>query len=89
MRLPPQNGVLDEELEISPTCHGYSLASVVTPPTILETRLGCPHLQFVRGGAVVGACVVAGGEGGGMKKHPLDTATNMALKHEISFSKKK
>ena len=26
-----------------PTCHGYSLASVSTPPTILFTLLGIPH----------------------------------------------
>ena len=66
MRLPPQNGVLSEELEISPTCHGYSLASVFTPPTILETRLAWPHLQEVRGGAVVvtGAWVVVVTGGG-------------------------
>ena len=34
-----------------PTCHGYSLASVVVPPTILATLLAWPHLQLARGGA--------------------------------------
>jgi len=37
MKLPP--------LSTSPTCHGYSFASVISPPTILLCRLAKPHLQ--------------------------------------------
>ena len=41
---PPQYGLLPKELT-SPTCHGYSLISVTTPPTILVALLGIPQLQ--------------------------------------------
>ena len=39
---------LHSDLELNleerrPTCHGYSLRSVVTPPTILEIVLAFPH----------------------------------------------
>ena len=44
MRVPPQNGVRPLR-ETSPTCHGYSFTSVLTPPTILSDLLGIPHLQ--------------------------------------------
>ena len=54
-----------------PTCHGYSLASVVVPPTILATLLAWPHLQLARGGAGLGAGV-GGGVGRGEKRHPWE-----------------
>ena len=40
--------------KLLPTCQGYSLASVSTPPTILVTRLAWPQLQV----AVVVVAVV-------------------------------
>ena len=43
IRVPPQKGVLPF-LETSPTCQGYSLTSVTTPPTILlPALLTSPH----------------------------------------------
>ena len=43
IRVPPQKGVLPL-LETSPTCQGYSLTSVSTPPTILlPALLTSPH----------------------------------------------
>ena len=51
------------------TCHGYSLASVVVPPTILVALLAWPHLQLARGGAGAGAGV---GGGRGEKIHPWE-----------------
>ena len=43
IRVPPQKGVLPV-LETSPTCQGYSLTSVSTPPTILlPALLTSPH----------------------------------------------
>ena len=45
-----------------PTCHGYSLTSVSTPPTILIRLLACPQVQVLPleiGAAVGGAMIVA------------------------------
>ena len=47
---------------ICPTCHGYSLTSVSTPPTILIRLLACPQVQMLPleiGLAVGGAMIVA------------------------------
>ena len=65
-RVPPQNGEVDDCLDSSPTCHGYSFSSVGAPPTILVLRLAWPHLQEPVG---VGAGDGAGtgeGDGGGL-----------------------
>ena len=32
------------KLKVPPTCQGYSLTSVSTPPTILVTLLAIPHI---------------------------------------------
>ena len=64
IRVPPQNGVDEDDDRMSPTCQGYSFSSVATPPTILETVLAWPHLQVVRGGGGLGV----GGGGAGAKK---------------------
>jgi len=45
IRVPPQKGVFPL-LETSPTCQGYSLASVATPPTILSL-LTSPHTHLL------------------------------------------
>ena len=45
-------------LQVAPTCQGYSLASVSTPPTILVTLLAWPQLHVA---VVVVAVVVVMG----------------------------
>ena len=46
IRVPPQKGVWPR-LETSPTCQGYSLASVTSPPTILlPALLTSPHTHW-------------------------------------------
>jgi len=57
--LPPQNGSL-LPVKAIPTCHGYSLASVSTPPTILLTLLATPHLHSLEGVFVIGTVVSTG-----------------------------
>ena len=49
----------------SPTCQGYSLTSVSTPPTILVRLFGSPQLQLLvlPLGIVVVVVVVVVGEG--------------------------
>ena len=55
MRVPPQKGVRPLGPLTSPTCQGYSLASVVCPPTILSLPPFTPHWQVegATGAAVV------------------------------------
>ena len=48
---------------MSPTCQGYSLTSVSTPPTILVRLFASPQLQLLvlpLGMVVVGVVVVVG-----------------------------
>ena len=62
--VPPQNGLEDDLLDRSPTCHGYSFSSVTAPPTILVLVFALPHLQDPIGaGAGAGA---GDGEGVGV-----------------------
>lgn len=57
MTAPPQNGKLLPG-DTSATCHGYSFASVTSPPTIRLRRFANPHLQSVVDPVVVVVGVV-------------------------------
>ena len=57
MRVPPHQG-WEPPADTRPTCQGYSLASVSTPPTILSDLLGTPQVQVV--GDPVDGTVVLG-----------------------------
>jgi len=71
IRVPPQNGTELNLDERRPTCHGYSLTSVLTPPTILDTEFAWPHLQEeLGGGAGEGEGEGEGLGAGGRSKHP-------------------
>ena len=77
---PPQKGVISPEetrptytmgsvvIEFqtfpNPTCHGYSLTSVSTPPTILVRLCTKPQVQLVVAGLVVGDVAVVVIDGG-------------------------
>ena len=69
IRLPPQKGVEDLE-ERRPTCQGYSLASVLSPPTILDTVFAWPHLHDELGGGAGDGDGVGDVAGGGRKIQP-------------------
>ena len=69
IRLPPQKGLEDLE-DRRPTCQGYSLASVLTPPTILDTVFAWPHLHDELGAGAGAGDGVGDVAGGGRKIQP-------------------
>ena len=66
MRVPPQNGELEDCLESSPTCQGYSFSSVGAPPTIFCRVLACPHLHEPEGAGAGAGAGAGDGEGEGL-----------------------
>ena len=70
IRLPPQKGVELDMEDKRPTCQGYSLASVLTPPTILDTVFAWPHLHDELGAGAGAGDGVGDVAGGGRKIQP-------------------
>ena len=70
IREPPQKGVELKLEERRPTCQGYSLASVLSPPTILDTVFAWPHLHDELGGGAGDGDGVGDVAGGGRKIQP-------------------
>ena len=62
-------------MPVSPTCQGYSLTSVSTPPTILVCLCATPQLHVPLGGAAV----VVAGAGVDGRVGPADVAPSVVV----------
>ena len=62
-------------MPVIPTCQGYSLTSVSTPPTILVCLCATPQLHV----PLVGAAVVVAGAGVDGRVGPADVAPSVVV----------
>jgi len=81
IREPPQKGLDENWLLMSPTCQGYSFSEVATPPTILETLLAVPHWHPEEGGEGAGA---GDGDGAGVGAGVGAGGGKKAWRHELA-----